>query len=592
MKRLIVLFATLFALMSCGQREVVWEDPIIGTSQYGYIKIKKVVLSKDKTTLYMSINYPSMGKFRFAKETYIRADGNKYAITGSDSITLGEFTSTDPDTWDKGFTLYFEPLPKGTQVFDLLEGTKEGDYTFFNIHPKDYALPTSQVPADFLADYPGEDEWPAMEYSEEPITIHFQALNFNEGVSAELDIWHFDITDPAAFNEKRISFDSQGTALYTAKIYYPQDIQITYRASSSSRYVSSIHPHMAPGQELTVLMDMNIVADEEKSNFVGYKGYMAKYNLRKMYDTRMGMPRMPIWSIKKAKTVADIIAAHDSIMNADREYYDNKDFTELEKKHFYNYELRFFSIVAERADSLFRSKEFLDYITRTRPACFFDDSFIEGESDFRDVCHLFAGTKIKGIGPDFCRFLDGVQQVRGGKQIKKPYIEDPYLSNLYDRISGNISEQIAKNKRNGFADNVHYLDLEKVAPENILQNILDRYKGKTVVFDMWATWCAYCIKGHNEMASYKKEIADKDIVFVYIATTNSPFNSWMDYTRQVPGEHYYLTEEQDNYLSDKIWGAAGVPKYAIFDKDGQLIYKQVGWGGLDKIKPEIEKTLK
>lgn len=592
MKRAIILLNIMFALISCGQREVVWEDPIIGTSQYSYISINKVVMSKDKTALYMSIHYPSMGDFRFAKGTYIQVDGKKYVAIGSDSITLGVPATTDPVTWKKQFTLYFEPLPRDTKMFDLLEGNNKGDYTFFNIHPKDLELSKSEIPADFLADYPGEDEWPAMEYSEEPITIHIKALNYKEGMNAELDIWHFDITNPSSFDVEKISFDSQGMAHYTAQIYYPQDIQITYVASSSSGYASDALPHMAPGQELTILLDMNIVADEESSNYVGYKGYMAKYNFRKMSDTRVGIPRMPIWSLKRAKTVADIIAAHDSIMKADKEYYDKKNYTELEKKHFYNYELRFFSCVARYADSLFRSEEFLDYIIRTKPACFFDDSFIGGDPDFRDVCHLFAGTDIKGKGPDFCRYLDGVRQIRGGKQIKKPFIEDPYLSNLYDRISGNINNVVEKNKKNVFANNVHYLDLEKVAPENILQNILDRYKGKTVVFDLWATWCAYCIKGHKEMAPYKEELKDKDIVFVYIATTNSPFDSWMDYTREVSGEHFYLTEEQDNYLSEKIWGESGVPKYAIYDANGKLLYKQVGWGGLDVIKPEIEKALK
>ena len=108
---------------------------------------------------------------------------------------------------------------------------------------------------------------------------------------------------------------------------------------------------------------------------------------------------------------------------------------------------------------------------------------------------------------------------------------------------------------------------------------------------MWATWCAYCIKGHNEMAAYKGEIKDKDIVFVYLTSSTSPFDEWLRYTSTIPGEHYYLTEEQNGYLSDKIWGNVGVPSYAIFDADGNLLYRQVGWAGLDKIKPEIENAL-
>ena len=183
-------------------------------------------------------------------------------------------------------------------------------------------------------------------------------------------------------------------------------------------------------------------------------------------------------------------------------------------------------------------------------------------------------------------------QVRGGKKIKKPFIEDPYLSNLYDRISGDVDEQMAKNKNTTFAPNVHYLDLADVAPENILSTILDRYKGKAVLLDMWETWCGWCIKGHQEMAPYKEELKGKDIVFLYFASPSSPFEQWMRSIETIPGEHYYLTEEQNNYLSDHIWGSGGVPKYAIYDSKGNQLYKQVGWAGLETLQTEIEKALK
>ena len=36
-------------------------------------------------------------------------------------------------------------------------------------------------------------------------------------------------------------------------------------------------PMMAPGEELTVLIDMNEVPDSLHDAFVGFKGYLAKY---------------------------------------------------------------------------------------------------------------------------------------------------------------------------------------------------------------------------------------------------------------------------------------------------------------------------
>ena len=190
---------------------------------------------------------------------------------------------------------------------------------------------------------------------------------------------------------------------------------------------------------------------------------------------------------------------------------------------------------------------------------------------------MFADTDLRGKGPDYCRFLYGVTQLRNGTN-KKPIIEDADLSNLYDRLSGGIYAEIEKNRKRVLAPNVHYLDLADVAPENIQQAILDRYKGKTVMFELWETSCGWCLKGHQEMAPLKETLKDKDIVFVYLATYSSPFDLWLRYTNDIPGEHYYLTEDQNKYISDHVFGSDGVPKYIIFDAQGKMLYKQQGWG--------------
>ena len=597
MKRLIVLFAVVCALFSCGQKEKVWERPEVGSASVNYFDFDKVVFTDTNTAVYMQIEYPSMGTWRFARETYIEADGKRYAAIGSDSIVLGEYTKTDPVTWKKNFVLYFEPLPRNTKSFDMLEGVGPRNFNFFNIRPEGVKLPEAEIPADFLADYPEDDVWPDMVYSEDPVTIHLKALNYKPGMNAEITMWHFDITDPTSFNPKRVTLNENGEADYITKIYYPERIQTEYVASSSARYGSFALPILAPGEEITILMDMNVVADSVTSSFVGYKGYLAKFN--KKYNDEMPlryydeeMPDFDLKGMKEAKTVSEIIAAREKLIKEYDAYYEKKGYNDLEKKHMFEYELRFFSLVADYADSLFRTQEFLDYVLRTRPACFFDDTYLLADPDYKDVCHLFANTDVRGKGPDFCRFLYGVTQIRGGKKVSKPFIEDPDLSNLYDRISGDINVEIEKNKKRNFDKNVHYLDLTDVAPENLLQTILNNYKGKTVVFDFWATWCAWCIKGHEEMAPLKETLKDKNIVFVYLTSTSSPFDNWMRAIPGIPGDHYYLTEEQDNYLSDHIFGTSGVPKYVIYDTAGKQLYTQVGWGGLDKIQTEIEKALK
>ncbi|MBR4793759.1 MAG: redoxin family protein [Bacteroidaceae bacterium] len=594
MKRLIVLFSTVCTLLSCGHRDVVWDQPVLSCSTEDEITIKKVVITDDKTAVHMVIDYSPKSWFRFAKETYIEADGERYAITGADSINLGEMSYTNPETWLRNFILYFEPLPKKTKMFDLLEGTAQGDFTFFNIRQKGVEVPEAKIPADFLHDNSDDEEWPEFAYSEEPVTIHIKALNYKPGMNPDITVWHFNITDPTTREGGAdIILNDDGTADYSTKIYLPQHVSVNYDARTpGARYISTASPFLVPGAEITLLMDMNITPDSAKNTFVGCKGYMAGFNTRyiKNYRNR-SYPFPEDGVIENAKTVDEIIKIHDKWMDDMKEYFDKRNTPDFDRKHLLMYELRFFNWVAQSADSLFRSKEFSDYILSTRPACLFDDSYLEASRDYLAFGHIFADTDLRGKGPDYCRFLYGVTQLRNGTN-KKPMIEDDDLSNLYDRLSGGIYAEIEKNRKRVLAPNVHYLDLADVAPENIQQAILDRYKGKTVMFELWETSCGWCLKGHQEMAPLKEKLKNKDMVFVYLATYSSPFERWLSNTKDIPGEHYYVTEDQSKYISDHVFGSDGVPKYIIFDTQGELFYKQLGWHGLEEIQTEIEKALK
>lgn len=594
MKRIIVLFSSVLALLSCGHREVVWDQPVMSCSTESSISILKVVINDEKTAVHMQVDYPPRSWFRFAKETYIDVGGKHYAITGADSINLGEFCYTNPTTGLKDLILYFEPIPKRTRMFDLLEGTAQGDFTFFNIRQKGVKLPKAKIPADFLPHNSDDEVWPEFAYSEEPVTIHIKALNYKPGMNPDITVWHFNITDPTTREGGAdIILNDDGTADYSTKIYLPQHVSVNYDARTpGARFISTASPFLVPGAEITLLMDMNITPDSARNTFVGCKGYMAGFNTRyiKNYGNR-SYPFPEDGALENAKTVDEIIKIHDKWMDDMKEYFDKRNTPDFDRKHLFVYELRFFNWVAESADSLFRTKEFSDYILSTRPACIFDESYLKANRDYLAFGHMFANTDLRGKGPDYCRFLYGVTQLRNGTN-KKPIIEDADLSNLYDRLSGGIYAEIEKNRKRVLAPNVHYLDLADVAPENIQQTIVDRYKGKTVVFDIWETGCGWCLVGHRDMTPLKKTLKDKNIVFVYLATYSSPFDQWLSYATSIPGEHYYLTEEQIQYMSDRVFGSNGVPKYAIFDTQGKMLYKQLGWGGLEMIQTEIEKVLK
>ena len=585
------VFALMVSVGTYAQKTVVWEKPVVGYSQYNYFEIQKVELAKDRTSLYMSVTYPSDAWFRFSPQSYIEADGKRYGITGSDSIELGKEEYTSPQTMRKEFVLHFKPIPQKTKIFDMLESTQKGDFTFFYIHPDDYQLPETPVPEDFRADDSEDDVLPKKVFSEEPAVVHFKALNYKKGMDAEIRTVFFDITNPNSYNDYSFNLDDEGCADFSWKVYYPTRMQFEIPSAEGSSFAILI---VAPGKEVTVLLDMLRDDHYPNSKVVAYKGYMTKWmngEYVKKVLHRMGDRVLPSFpdSYEQYKTVDELAILHDSLMLAfDQSFASVQEFPNVAKRMYLNWELDFFSEVADECSSLFNTQEFRDYIYRTRPKCFYGD-YLQNDFSLRKYVSLFVNTKEKGHGPDLLRFINAMSELNSGIFNPKPLLDDPNLSRLYDQKRQELTVKVSQQKE-GLAENIHYLELTEVAPENTLQFLLDRYKGKTVFIDLWATWCVPCIQGQKAMEPVKQELKDKDIVYLNITYSTSPFDNWKEMVKTIPGEHYYLSPQQFKALGDLYQSGGSIPTYAIYNPKGELVYKCVGFGGVEPLKEGLMKA--
>ena len=398
---------------------------------------------------------------------------------------------------------------------------------------------------------------------------------------------YVDLNDPSEPTDLNFRMSDEGEAEMKLHVGFPQ---VVWFHMINFPWSSNCSLYLAPGKEVTVLVDM-LKDDTYKGNkFVGYKGYFAKF-AREYYQ--MQTQDDDIEMKKTARTVEELIRDYDEYSAKNDKYIESlpceqavKDWlTQLTNSGSYS-----FSYYGNPIDSLSKQPAFTEHLLQHHI------SGLKGRKAvltfaFTEGSRYYAMDKeARGINADLARHCYYLPKVLDGQKVAKPLIEDANLSALYDNAVSEYQKTVSANQKD-LTDNVHYLDMTDVAPEDILPAILSKYKGKAVLIDIWATWCGPCRFGHKEMAPMKEELKGKDIQFVYITSPASPYKDWKQMVGDISGDHYYLTKGQCEYLMDNEYKSDGFPTYAIYDATGKLTYTVVGYPGLDTIKEEIEKAL-
>ncbi|NLZ96255.1 MAG: TlpA family protein disulfide reductase [Bacteroidales bacterium] len=129
------------------------------------------------------------------------------------------------------------------------------------------------------------------------------------------------------------------------------------------------------------------------------------------------------------------------------------------------------------------------------------------------------------------------------------------------------------------------------ANEELFSEMLQPFRGKVILVDIWATWCGPCIMANKEMEPLKAQLADEeDLVFLYLAGEDSPENTWKNMIVDLKGEHYRVNQAQWDYLRESL-NARGVPTYIIIDREGNHTFHTVGFPGVDNMRSELTKAL-
>lgn len=122
--------------------------------------------------------------------------------------------------------------------------------------------------------------------------------------------------------------------------------------------------------------------------------------------------------------------------------------------------------------------------------------------------------------------------------------------------------------------------------EALLRKLLEPYKGKFVLLDVWGTWCGPCKEALSHSQEEYDRLKEFDIAYLYLAN-NSPRESWENVIKEynVSGKnvaHYNLPPKQQSAIERHL-GVRAFPTYKLFDRDGNMLDINIDARNLDNL---------
>ncbi len=115
--------------------------------------------------------------------------------------------------------------------------------------------------------------------------------------------------------------------------------------------------------------------------------------------------------------------------------------------------------------------------------------------------------------------------------------------------------------------------VDTLSAMDLLSNIRNKYKGKALFMDIWATWCGPCLREMPSSNKLHSELNNDPIEFIYLCTSQgSSIEKWKSKIAEleIAGTHIFVKSViQDELMSS--FNASGYPSYIFIDQDGNYI---------------------
>ena len=127
--------------------------------------------------------------------------------------------------------------------------------------------------------------------------------------------------------------------------------------------------------------------------------------------------------------------------------------------------------------------------------------------------------------------------------------------------------------------------------EKILRKIIEPYKGKIILVDIWGTWCGPCKEALSHSKEEYERLKDYDLVYLYLCNRSSD-ESWKNTIKEydVLGDnvvHYNLPADQQSAI-EHFLSVNAFPTYKLIDRDGTILEVNADPHNLERLAGLLE----
>ena len=119
------------------------------------------------------------------------------------------------------------------------------------------------------------------------------------------------------------------------------------------------------------------------------------------------------------------------------------------------------------------------------------------------------------------------------------------------------------------------------------KNILKKYKGKTLVIEVWASWCGDCVKAMPKIKELQAKNPKAGYLFISMDKTAEQWKNGIE-KHEIKGDHFMANDQMKGVFA-KALDVDWIPRYIIVDKKGKIVLYRAIETDFDKINEIVAK---